>query len=401
MSSGDNTTSDPKTMAAQAMKDPQIMAAIQEKLAGLEGMRSTFYDALPKNIKNRVNACRNIQKKYVDMEADFYHEINQLERRYHEKFSELYDKRNKIVTGQYEPTGEECLHSGDEDEGESEENVAHANGDIAMNEETGNPIIRLPSAFPDNAKGVPEFWLTVLKSASHTDALIEPHDEEVLKHCTNLVLKYEDEQQIEMADTGEKADTIGFSLQFHFEDNEFFTNPMLVKTYRLRVKPDVDALLAYEGPEIVQCTGCTINWKSAEKNVTQRTVKKKQKNKKTNQVRSITQVLPQDSFFNFFQPIEAKVENMRKILAEQSEEMEEDEFDQQAAMLEADYEIGHFMRERLIPRAVLYYTGELDDEDSDEEYDEEDCEDAEEYDEEEDPDFDPSKVAEKPECKQQ
>merc|ERR1712076_96156 len=128
---------------------------------------------------------------------------------------------------------------------------------------------------------------------------------------------------------------------------------------------------AYEGPEIVQCTGCTINWKSAEKNVTQRTVKKKQKNKKTGQTRSITQVLPQDSFFNFFQPIESKVENMRKILAEQNDEMDEDEFDQQAAMLEADYEIGHFIRERLIPRAVLYYTGELDDEESEDEYDDE------------------------------
>jgi len=398
MSSGDN---DPKTMAAQAMKDPQIMAAIQEKLAGLEGMRSTFYDALPKKIKSRVNACRNLQKDYVDMEAEFYHEINQLERRYHEKFSELYNKRSEIVNGQYEPKEEECVHSGDEDEEESgEQESEEKNGDVEMNE-NGEAMLRLPSAFPDDAPGVPEFWLTVLKSASHTDALIEPHDEEVLKHCTNLVLKYEDEKTIEMADTGEESPTIGFSLQFHFAKNDYFSNEMITKTYRLRVKPEKEALLAYEGPEIVQCTGCDIIWKSSEKNVTQKTIKKKQKNKKTGQTRSITQVLPQDSFFNFFQPIESKVENMRKILAEQNDEMDEDEFDQQAAMLEADYEIGHFIRERLIPRAVLYYTGELDDEESEDEYDDE-CEDPdEEYDEEQDPDFDPSKVAEKPDCKQQ
>jgi nucleosome assembly protein 1-like 1 len=398
MSSGDN---DPKTMAAQAMKDPQIMAAIQEKLAGLEGMRSTFYDALPKKIKSRVNACRNLQKNYVDMEAEFYHEINQLEKRYHEKFSELYNKRSEIVNGQYEPKEEECVHSGDEDEEESgEQDSEEKNGDMEMNE-NGEAMIRLPSAFPDDAPGVPEFWLTVLKSASHTDALIEPHDEEVLKHCTNLVLKYEDEKTIEMADTGEESPTIGFSLQFHFAKNDYFSNDMITKTYRLRVKPEKEALLAYEGPEIVQCTGCDIFWKSSEKNVTQKTIKKKQKNKKTGQTRSITQVLPQDSFFNFFQPIESKVENMRKILAEQNDEMDEDEFDQQAAMLEADYEIGHFIRERLIPRAVLYYTGELDDEESEDEYDDE-CEDPdEEYDEEQDPDFDPSKVAEKPDCKQQ
>jgi len=397
MSSGD-----PKTMAANAMKDPAIMAAIQEKLAGLEGMRSTFYDALPKNIKNRVNACRNIQKDYVDMEAEFYNEINQLERRYHEKFSELYKKRNEIINGKYEPTAEECVHSGDEDEEDESNEEKVKNGDDVEMNENGEAMIKLPSAFPENAPGVPEFWLTVLKSATHTDALIEPHDEEVLKNLTNVVLRYEDEKTIEMADTGEESPTIGFTLEFHFDKNDFFTNEVLTKTYRLKVKPDKEALLAYEGPEIVQCTGCDVNWKNAEKNVTQKIVKKKQKNKKTGQTRSITQTMPQDSFFNFFGSIENKVENMRKILAEQNDEMEEDEFDQQAAMLEADYEIGHFIRERLIPRAVLYYTGELDDEDSEDEYDDEEIGDPdEEYDEEDDPDFDPSKVAEKPDCKQQ
>ena len=202
MSSGDN---DPKSMASQAMKDPAIMAAIQEKLAGLEGMRSTFYDALPKPIKNRVNACRNIQKSYVGMEAEFYNEINQLERKYHEKFSELYKKRESIVNGKYEPKEEECVHSGDEDEEDEESSEMNkSNGDVQMNED-GEAMIRLPSAFPDDAPGVPEFWLTVLKSAAHTDALIEPHDEEVLKHCTDVILKYEEEKTIEMADSGEEA----------------------------------------------------------------------------------------------------------------------------------------------------------------------------------------------------
>ena len=31
----------------------------------------------------------------------------------------------------------------------------------------------------------------------------------------------------------------------------------------------------------------------------------------------------------------------------------------------ADFEIGHFIRETLVPRAVLYYTGEILDEDDD------------------------------------
>ena len=38
-------------------------------------------------------------------------------------------------------------------------------------------------------------------------------------------------------------------------------------------------------------------------------------------------------------------------------------------LLAADFEIGHFFRDRIIPRAVLYFTGEALEEDDD--YDEE------------------------------
>lgn len=394
MSAGDAQESTGASMAAQAFKDPKIMQAIQEKLAGLEGMRSTFYDALPKKIKGRVNACRNIQKEFVNHEAEFYREINQLERKYNQKFGDLYNRRSQIISGKYEPINEETIHSGDEDEQDAEEKKQRSNemnGDAEMHDQE----IKLPSAFPDDAIGVPEFWLTVMKSASHTDAMIEAHDEPLLKNLNDVKLSYETLET-------DNPDTIGFTLEFHFSDNEFFENSLLTKTYRLRMKPDAEAPLAYEGPEIVQAIGCDIGWRTKASNVTVKIIKKKQKNKKSGQTRTITQEVPQDSFFNFFQPIEAKVENLRKHLAAEDMDEDEDEYDQQAAMLEADYEIGHFIRERLIPRAVLYYTGELDDEDS--EYGEEgsDDDDDDEYDEDADADYDPTKGGQKPaECKQQ
>lgn len=34
-------------------------------------------------------------------------------------------------------------------------------------------------------------------------------------------------------------------------------------------------------------------------------------------------------------------------------------------MLAADFEIGHFIRERIVPRAVLYFTGEAIEDDDD------------------------------------
>lgn len=54
-------------------------------------------------------------------------------------------------------------------------------------------------------------------------------------------------------------------------------------------------------------------------------------------------------------------------------------------ILSTDYEIGHFLRARVVPKAVLYYTGDVIDDDDDE-YDEEEEEeeDSEEDDDEED-----------------
>ena len=47
----------------------------------------------------------------------------------------------------------------------------------------------------------------------------------------------------------------------------------------------------------------------------------------------------------------------------------EEEMDEETqALLTADFEIGHYIRERIVPRAVLFFTGEaLDDEDYEEE----------------------------------
>ncbi|MEJ1279329.1 hypothetical protein NN561_010260 [Cricetulus griseus] len=78
--------------------------------------------------------------------------------------------------------------------------------------------------------------------------------------------------------------------------------------------------------------------------------------------------------------------------------------DDAEAILAVDFEIGHCLRERIIPRSVLYFTGEAI-EDADDDYDEEgeetDEEGEEEGDEENDPDYDPKKDQNPAECKQQ
>merc|ERR1712227_216065 len=69
----------------------------------------------------------------------------------------------------------------------------------------------------------------------------------------------------------------------------------------LKCEPQEDEPFSFEGPEIVKCTGCTIDWKKG-KNLTVKQVKKKQKHKSKGSIRTITKQVKADSFFNFFDP---------------------------------------------------------------------------------------------------
>ena len=98
---------------------------------------------------------------------------------------------------------------------------------------------------------------------------------------------------------------MGFSLEFHFAENDFFTNKVLTKTYEMKCKPDDDDPFRFEGPEIIRCKGCTVDWKK-DKNVTVKVIKKKQKHKTKNTIRVVSKSVQRDSFFNFFNPPASK-----------------------------------------------------------------------------------------------
>jgi len=121
-------------------------------------------------------------------------------------------------------------------------------------------------------------------------------------------------------------------------------------------------------------------------NLTVKTIRKKQKHKERGAVRTIVKQVPTDSFFNFFNPPEVPTDK---------EEID-DESQQVSSPLQylpsgflltcvfqilaTDFEIGHFLRARIIPKAVLYYTGDI--------VDDEDDEDEEEFDENEEDEYD-------------
>ncbi|XP_028814889.1 nucleosome assembly protein 1-like 4a isoform X2 [Denticeps clupeoides] len=307
---------------------------------------------LPKAVKRRVNALKRLQVQCAHIEAKFYEEVHDLERKYSALYQPLLNKRRDVVSGAVEPTDEECEWQSDrEDEEELAEELKKK---ATVEEKKGD------GAAEENPKGIPEFWLTIFKNVDMLSEMLQEHDEPILRHLQDVKVKF-----------SEPGQAMSFTLEFHFEPNSYFSNTVLTKVYKMKSEPDAADPFSFEGPEIVDCEGCQIDWHKG-KDVTVKTIKKKQKHKGRGTVRTITKQVPNDSFFNFFNPAKAPADGTGD---------EDLDF-----TLAADFEIGHFFRERIVPRAVLYFTGEaIEDDDS---FDEEGLEegDEEEQDEEDDDD---------------
>ena len=119
----------------------------------------------------------------------------------------------------------------------------------------------------DIIKGIPEFWFSIMKQTPPMDQIIEDHDEPILEHLIDVRCKL-----------SECSDQMAFTLEFEFSENNYFSNSLLTKTYKLQNMLDEDDPLGYEGPEIISCEGCKIDWKEG-MNVTEKIVKKRQKHK--------------------------------------------------------------------------------------------------------------------------
>lgn len=72
----------------------------------------------------------------------------------------------------------------------------------------------------------------------------------------------------------------------------------------------------------------------------------------TNRTRLVRKARPTESFFNFFSPPTPPGED-----ALENGEIEEEELDELEEKLEMDYQIGEDIKEKIIPRAIDYFTG--------------------------------------------
>jgi len=205
-------------------------------------------------------------------------------------------------------------------------------------------------------KGIPDFWLTVFQNANEPllCGTFEAIDEPIMKFLQDVTISLPPENT-------------SFTITFHFAPNQFFTNKELTKEYLMKNTFDPEDPLDFDGPEIYKSKGCKIDWKAG-KNTTVKVIKQKQKSKGKGKggQKFTTKQEKRESFFNFFSPPKVP-------------DNEDDIDDVLQALITEDFDIGFAIKEKLVPRAVLFYTGEAlegesedEDEDGDEEEDEED-----------------------------
>jgi nucleosome assembly protein 1-like 1 len=175
--------------------------------------------------------------------------------------------------------------------------------------------------------GIPDFWTVAMSNIEVIDELITERDHECLLFLEDI--RCED-----------YPDGDGFKLIFAFKENPYFSNKELTKTY------DVPNLLLADEPILKNVKGCTITWKEG-MCLTHHTVTKKQRNKK-GQIRNIKKEEKMDSFFHFFTP--PQIPSMSELDEEEADAIEE--------AFDHDYDVAQSFRSHIIPKAVLWFTGE-------------------------------------------
>ncbi|MBW0545969.1 hypothetical protein O181_085684 [Austropuccinia psidii MF-1] len=349
--------------AAQMANHPLLASLVQSRLHGLVGRSSGYLTSLPPVIRQRVDGLNGLQSEHSKIEADFQKDVLELEKKYAERYKPLYDRRAQIVAGTLEPSQEEIdigIKMAEEEEKDDFD---------SEDEEDAPPATRTPVTADDLAKapkGIPEFWVTALSNHPGLSELITERDQAALKYLNDIRVSYLDGKP-------------GFKLTFSFGEGakEFFENTQLEKTYYYQDEVGYTGDFVYDKAE-----GTKIQWKEG-KDLTVKVESKRQRNKNTNQTRIVKKVVPTDSFFTFFSPPSPPSED---------DDLPEDQQDEIEQRLELDYQIGEDLKDRIIPRAIDFFTGKalryedgVGDDFSDD-YDDDDDDDSDDSDDDDDND---------------
>eukprot|EP00249_Psilotum_nudum_P014497 c24853_g2_i2 orf=287-1402(+) len=315
--------------------DPAVVGnSLKHKHQYLAGEQLGVLESFSPNVKKRVAVLQDIQKTHDEIEAKYFEEKAALQARYQKLYEPLYSKRNEIVNGHVEVEG--ITRDAVQSDGPAEET---------------------------KEKGVPDFWLIAMKTNEVLALQISERDEGALKYLKDIKYSRIDNPK-------------GFKLEFYFDTNPYFKNTVLTKAYHM-----VDN----EEPILERAVGTVIEW-HAGKNLTEKVLRKKPK-KGSRNTKPVTKTEQCESFFNFFKPPQ---------VPEDDDDIDQDVAEELQDLMEQDYDIGSTIRDKIIPHAVSWFTGEalqgeeleVDDDGTDTDDDDEEEEEEDEGEEDEDEDDD-------------
>ncbi|CAL9009794.1 unnamed protein product [Prunus brigantina] len=314
----------PAAAAALSAEDRAgLVNALKNKLQSLAGQHTDILETLPPSVRKRVEVLREIQGQHDELEEKYFEEKAALEAKYQKLYEPLYTKRYDIVNGVTEV------------EGVKNEDAPDQEGDKATEE-----------------KGVPDFWLTAMKTNEVLSEEITERDEGALKYLKDIKWCRIDKPK-------------GFKLEFFFDSNPYFKNSVLSKTYHM-IDEDNEPILE-------KAIGTEIEWYPG-KSLTQKLLKKKPR-KGSKNAKPMTKTEDCPSFFNFFSPPQ---------VPDDDDDIDDDTAEELQSQMEQDYDIGSTIRDKIIPHAVSWFTGEAVQGDEFEDLEDDDDDDVDENDDDDD-----------------
>ena len=284
---------------------------------------------MPDPVKDRFKALKVLTDKLhaLDEEEDIAYRA--IERKYELLYQKVYEKRAALLKGDAQPA-EETL-------AKFEETKAKLIDDQYESLEV--PICDVKD-IQNTVKGVSGFWLRAMLAHSNLSHEISEKDRPILAYLEDIKLTLHEQG-------------FGFDLTFVFEQNSYFSPQELVKKF-VMTKPNV----------VEKCIGTPIEWAVGCDPTKE---KKKKKTKSGGKTKTTTTTVKCESFFNFFETVEAAELGTKP--PGQEEDSEDDEENKIGEQMDQNFDMGNDIKDDIVPLALEYYLGVIEKEDSDDDED--------------------------------
>ena len=294
--------------------------------AEIELRISKDINAMPDEVKDRFKALKVLTDRLhaLDEEEDIAYRA--IERKYELLYQQVYAKRAALLKGDAMPE-QATLNKFEE----MKTNLMDADYETLE-----APICDVKD-IQNTLKGVSAFWLKAMLAHSNLQHSITEKDRSILQYLEDIKLN--------LHETG-----FGFTLTFVFESNSYFTGTLLKKEF-VMTKPNV----------VEKCIGTTIEW-SVGSDPTKE--KKKKKVKQNGKQKTVTTTVKCDSFFNFFETVEAS--ELDKPSGEDGSDEDENKIGEQ---MDRDFDMGNDIKDDIVPLALEYYLGVIEKEEEPDEDD--------------------------------